>query len=146
MLELEIRLKGEGVWYMKNARLKVGCSYTSHQPGLLVVAAISRRHAVRGDYDYTLAPPPAQPLLNDARSRPRGSLYPIGALFPICFHWCALRELSTVRTLGASVLSVSSVVPVPDREIVITMVGLGVIFSHVMRSIVASSFCLPRAL
>jgi hypothetical protein len=23
----------------------------------------SRRHAVRGDYDYTLAPPPAQPLL-----------------------------------------------------------------------------------
>ena len=56
MLELEIRLKGEG-----GALLYEECStppcraliYLAHKPDLLIAADISRRHAVQGDYDYT---------------------------------------------------------------------------------------------
>lgn len=56
MLELEIRLSGEGVFCsMKSQRSSVQHAhiFPLHQRDLLTVAAISRRQAVRGDYDYT---------------------------------------------------------------------------------------------
>lgn len=56
MLELKVRLKGEGgvlLYEECSTPCRTLIYLTSHQPGLLIVAAISRRHAVRGDYDYT---------------------------------------------------------------------------------------------